>query len=493
MNNKLIAAALCAGVSLVALPASADQVSDLSALHAQMLQMQKDYAARMAALEKRLAKAEAEARAAKQSASAASTTAKSAVATAKATAVKLAAVPPLPATTPASAPATVLTEVASQVPTTDQTAAMVEPPAAPMPTTPPSSLNTFNPGIAAVLNGFYFAASRDPATGRIAGIASGNDISLQPRGFSIGESEVSFTANIDPFMSGFLDISFQNDNTPAVEEAYILSKDLPYGLTLKGGRFLSAIGYINERHAHDWLFSDAPLPYRAFLNNQYGDDGLQVRWLAPTDQFLEFGAEVFRGDSYPAAGSRNAGAGTFTAFVNTGNDINDSSSWLAKASYLHSEARNRDSNGHLFSGSTQLGVLSGVYKWAPGGNPTVSNLTMTTELFLDRQAGFYDGVRLSQDRWGGYIQGMYQFMPRWSVGLRYAQLSTAPVPIALNASDLDDLGHASRASTAMLEFDTSEFGRFRASYTHDEAGFKPIDEVLLQYTVIYGPHGAHRY
>ena len=45
----------------------------------------------------------------------------------------------------------------------------------------------------------------------------------------------------------------------------------------------------------------------------------------------------------------------------------------------------------------------------------------------------------------------------------------------------------------MLEFDTSEFGRFRASYTHDEAGFKPIDEVLLQYTVIYGPHGAHRY
>jgi hypothetical protein len=370
---------------------------------------------------------------------------------------------------------------------------MFEPPAATAPATPPSSLNAFNPGIAAVLNGFYFAASRDPATARIAGIAPGGDISLQPRGFSIGESEVSLTANIDPFMSGFLDISFQNDNTPAVEEAYILSKDLPYGLTVKGGRFLSSVGYINERHAHDWLFSDAPLPYRAFLNNQYGDDGLQVRWLAPTDQFLEFGAEVFRGDAYPAAGSRNAGAGTFTAFVNTGNDINDSSSWLAKASYLHSEARNRDNNGHLFNGSTDLGIFSGVYKWSPGGNPTVKNLTLTTELFLDRQAGFYDGLRVDQDRWGGYIQGLYQFMPRWSVGLRYAGLSTAGVPLALAGSDLDDMGHVSSASTAMLEFDTSEFGRFRASYTHDDAGFKPIDEVLLQYTVIYGPHGAHRY
>jgi hypothetical protein len=492
MTHRLILAAVCLGFVLPTV-ARADQVSDLAALHAQMVQMQKDYAARMAALEKRLAKAEAEAKAAKQSASVASTTANSAAATAKATAVKLAAVPPLQAPAPA-APATVIAAAPASVPMQDQSAAtMFEPPAAAAATNPPSSLNAFNPGIAAVLNGFYFAASRDPSMARIAGIAPGSDIGLQPRGFSIGESEVSLTANIDPFMSGFLDVSFQNDNTPAVEEAYILSKDLPYGFTLKGGRFLSGVGYINERHAHDWLFSDAPLPYRAFLNNQYGDDGLQVRWLAPTDQFLEFGAEVFRGESYPAAGSRNSGTGTFTAFVNTGNDINDSSSWLAKASYLHSDAMNRDSNGHLFSGIAQLGILSGVYKWAPGGNPTVKNLALTSELFFDRQSGFYDGVRLSQDRWGGYVQGFYQFMPRWSAGLRYAQLSTASVPLALTASELDDMGHASRATTAMLEFDSSEFGRFRASYTHDEAGFKPIDELVLQYTVIYGPHGAHRY
>ena len=177
--------------------------------------------------------------------------------------------------------------------------------------------------------------------------------------------------------------------TIAAAMARIIPTDDTPGATEAGcidflDRYLSGIGYINERHAHDWLFSDAPLPYRAFLNNQYGDDGLQVRWLAPTDQFLEFGAEVFRGDAYPAAGSRNSGTGTFTAFVNTGNDINDSSSWLAKASYLHSDAMNRDSNGHLFNGITQLGILSGVYKWAPGGNPTVKNLTLTSELFLDR-------------------------------------------------------------------------------------------------------------
>jgi hypothetical protein len=45
----------------------------------------------------------------------------------------------------------------------------------------------------------------------------------------------------------------------------------------------------------------------------------------------------------------------------------------------------------------------------------------------------------------------------------------------------------------LLEYDTSEFGRFRMQYTHDESDIKPDDEILFQYTVIYGPHGAHRY
>ena len=495
MTQKIIAASLCAGL-LLPVAARADQVSDLSALRAQMLQMQKDYAARMAALEKRLVKAEGEAAAARKTASAASTTAKTAAVSAAKSEAKLAAVPPAAplATVAAAAPLPAPAE-----PPADLALASLEPPPAP-PAPTATSNNSFNPGIAAVLNGFYRVATPNRGNTRIAGIQGGDDITRPPRGFSIGESEVSFTANIDPFMSGFLDISFNNANQPSVEEAYILSKDLPWGLTAKAGRFLSGIGYINERHSHDWLFSDAPLPYRAFLNNQYGDDGLQVRWLAPTEQFLEFGAEVFRGDAYPAAGARNVGAGTYTAFVHTGNDINDSSSWLAAASYLHSDASQRlnSADGSQFSGTTDLGIMSAVYKWAPGGNPTVRNLSLTSEVFFDRQAGVFNPnaaslVRVNQGRWGGYVQGDYQFMPRWSVGLRYAALGTSPVPVPLGGSDLDDLGHTGNDTTAMLEFDSSEFGRFRASYSHDEAGFKPIDELLLQYTVIYGPHGAHRY
>jgi hypothetical protein len=444
-------------------PALADEAGDLKAIKAQIAQMQRDYDGRIRSLEKRLAKAEG----ALQVARAQAPPAEKPVVVAD-------TAPPPPA------------EDTAPLPVPD------EPP--PPPAAPPTSNNAFNPGIAAVLNGFYVASSRDTQKQTIRGIQAGDESGLPLRGFSLGESEVSLTANIDPYMSGFLDFSMQDDNSLSVEEAYILSKDLPYGLTVKAGRFLSGIGYLNERHAHDWTFSDAALPYRAFLNSQYGDDGLQVRWLAPTDQFLEFGAEVFRGDAYPAAGASHGGQGTVTAFVHTGNDINDASSYLAALSYLHSRAENRtDDDGHSFTGNDDLGIASLVYKWAPGGNPTVNNLTLSSELFYGREAGAFDAVPFSQDRFGWYAQGVYQFMPRWSFGLRYAALSTsAPGPM-LTGSPLDDFGHSPRAETALLEFDTSEFGRFRMQYTHDESDLKPSDELLFQYTVIYGPHGAHRY
>jgi len=97
-----------------------------------------------------------------------------------------------------------------------------------------------------VLNGFYAASSHDHTGAGIAGFATGDEIDGPPRGFSLGESEVSFSANIDPFLAGFLDFSLNDDSEVDLEEAYIRTTGLPDGLTLKAGRFLSAIGYLNE-------------------------------------------------------------------------------------------------------------------------------------------------------------------------------------------------------------------------------------------------------
>ncbi|HEY0435699.1 MAG TPA: hypothetical protein VGC92_03615, partial [Phenylobacterium sp.] len=361
-----------------------------------------------------------------------------------------------------------------------------------------TSANAMNPGVSVVLNGNYVAASRDPGAQRIAGFPQGDDGRPLPRGFSLAESEVTLAANVDPFLTANLTFSFGGDNQPSVEEAYIQTTALPAGITLRAGRFFSAIGYLNERHAHNWSFIDMPLPYRAFLGNQYGDDGVQARWLVPAPFFVEVGGEAFRGDRFPGANNEKNRSGAQTLFVHTGSDINTSSSWLAALSYIHTQAHDRQMGDatlglDTFSGSSSLGIASLVYKWAPGGNPVNQNVVLSAEYFLGRETGRFDALPGSRDPRGWYAQGVYQFAPHWSAGLRYAALDKAEVPPGLGGTGFDPRGRSPQSVSGLLEYDSSEFGRFRMEYSHDRSDLRANDVVMFQYTVVYGPHGAHRY
>ena len=367
--------------------------------------------------------------------------------------------------------------------------------AATEPSTPTAmpSQNAMNPGVSVVLNGNYVARSADPALARIPGFPLSDGALPEQRGLSLGESEVTLGANVDPYLSAALTVSFDGAGAASVEEGYIQTSILPAGLTLKGGRFYSAIGYLNERHGHNWSFIDMPLPYRAFLGGQYGDDGVQVRWLAPTPFFLEAGAEVFRGDRFPGGGADKNRAATQSVFLHTGSDINDESSWLGALSYLRTAAKDRVLQGDSFTGTSGLSLASLVYKWAPGGNPTQRNLTLSGEYFLDSLNGDFNGKGTKVNRSGWYAQGVYQFTNRWSLGLRYGTLNgDRPTPLLFKSS-IDDQGREAKAITGLLEYDTSEFARFRLQFTHDDSDLRANDELRFQYTVVYGPHGAHRY
>jgi hypothetical protein len=477
----LLGAAVSAAVLAAAVPAQAAAepapAADLTSLQQQLNALRAEYDAKISALETRLKTAEDEAAAARAAVGAGAAP----VVTADAA----------PVTTPEAEPATEVAEAeppagSSEVIIADDT---------PAPVSALASANLSNPGISVVLNGNYVAASRDPDLALIPGYPLGDEALLPRRGFSLGESEVTLAANVDPFLSASLTASFSGDNELSIEEAWIQSSSLPAGFTLKAGRFFSGIGYLNERHAHNWSFIDMPLPYRAFLGTQYGDDGVQMRWLAPTPIFLELGGELFAGDSFPAAGGSANGAGAQTAFVHTGADINDSSSWLAALSYVHTNARDRETGpgADIYTGEDSIGIASLVYKWAPGGNLAERNLTLSGELFLDRSNGMFDGAPYARSESGWYVQGVYQFRKGWSAGLRYAGLSQASAPPGLAGSTLDGLDHSPYALSGLIEYDSSEFGRFRLQYTRDMSDLKPNDLLMLQYTVVYGPHGAHRY
>jgi len=141
-------------------------------------------------------------------------------------------------------------------------------------------------------------------------------------------------------MHGWATISLA-DGVASVEEAFVNTLALPAGFAVKLGRFKSDIGYQNHIHAHAWEFIDAPLVYRALLANQLQDDGVQVRWVAPTDLLLEFGSEALRGDAFPAGGADRSGINTWTGFVHLGGDAGEGGSWRVGVSHVHADADQR--------------------------------------------------------------------------------------------------------------------------------------------------------
>lgn len=449
MPGLLLLTVSCAAILFGTGAAFAGDTEDLAAIRQEIELMRQDYDAKIKALEDRLKKAEA-----------------SAIAVAPSS----------------SAPV--------------QTVAVARPPAAVTPAPvqrAPVTASAYNPGISAVLTGSFATFEHDPDLARVPGYVLGEEAGLEPEGFSLGESEIAMVANVDHKVSGTLIFALDGEGEAGVEEAYIQTTSLPGGFTAKAGKMFSGIGYLNERHAHNWDFIDQPLPYRVFLGNQYGDAGVQVRWLAPLDRYLEFGGEWFSGDSFPAGGGANDGTGTIAGFVQTGGDIGFSSSWLAKISYLHAKADSRDTDGDIFTGTDNLGIVSVVYKWAPDGNPTNRNLIVNGEYFFGNETGDFNGVAIDMDRHGWYGQAVYQFRPNWRFGARYARIGTDAPPIALLGSSIDDLGRSPDAISALLEYDTSEFSRFRLMYTYDNADIRSNNELIARYTVIFGPHGAHRF
>ena len=359
--------------------------------------------------------------------------------------------------------------------------------------------NAFNPQISAVLNGGFTHFQDDPAgRARIPGLVSAPESSLGRRGFTIAESELQFKASVDQALAGQLTLAISETNEVEVEEAFIESLALPWNLTARGGRFLSGIGYLNQKPAHDWEFIDAPLPYVAFLGNQYRDDGVQLRWLAPTDFFLEFGGELFRGASFPAANPSHE-RGAYSAFVHFGDDISTGGSWQGGLSYLRTEARGRDlgssddDGNEVFRGFSNIGIASLVYKWAPDGNPAERNLKLSGEYFYQRESGSFDSTPADRDNDGWYLQGVYQFIPQWKMGLRYDRLhADETIAPGLAGTALDSRGGTPQRASALLEYDTSEFGRLRLQYSRDDSLVgEPNNIVRLQYTVILGPHSAH--
>ena len=359
--------------------------------------------------------------------------------------------------------------------------------------------NEFNPSIGVILQGKYNSYSESES--EFAGFAVGEEGERGPEGFTLDETELNFSANIDDKFRGSSTIAIvEEDGTEIeLEEAYIETIGLPVGI--KAGRFFASLGYLNEQHTHADDFSDRPLPYRVYLNNQYNDDGVQTSWIAPTNFYTELGAGLYRGADFPGGGEGDNDIGAWSLFGRIGGDVGDNSAWRFGLSTLQIEDQSRSSNEDIleFTGDSKIYIVDGKYVWAPNGNNRSRELILQSEFFYVDEDGTYDDtdvgtglVNYDEDSSGWYAQSVYKLNPKWRIGARYSQLNPADVPDELVGSALDDDSHDPYNVSLMADWTNSEFSRIRLQYNHEElSDGNDDDQLTLQYIMSLGAHSAH--
>jgi hypothetical protein len=259
------------------------------------------------------------------------------------------------------------------------TAPRVLPAAAPAPAPTPArrggfdaltSGTAFNPQISVILDGNYYQDDTDDGNGAaLVGEAfqpsggghshdheghahadGGHAHAVAEPGFNLRSAEFYFSATVDPYFDAATYVTVSGDGDVTLEEAFFQTRSLPYGLRVKGGKFLSDFGYINQQHPHQWDFVDQNLPYLNLLGfHGIQDTGVQLTWLPELPVYTLFGVEALQGDQeiFGATlgedvqtalnlGDSDDGPRLFTAFAKVSPEIGRNHALQFGVSYAHS-------------------------------------------------------------------------------------------------------------------------------------------------------------
>ncbi|MFV8835347.1 zinc-regulated TonB-dependent outer membrane receptor [Aquisalimonas sp. APHAB1-3] len=346
----------------------------------------------------------------------------------------------------------------------------------------------FNPSISVILDGVYtntFSGEVDDPGGFEGGHSHGHghDHGGGGDGFQLRETEFAFEASVDPYFDAFAMLVVEGTDTVDLEEAYFTTSSLPWGLQIKGGRFLSDIGYINNQHPHEWDFVDRPLvSEHLFGHHGIQETGVQLNWLLPTRTYLKGGVEVLQGDTSGVANYVGHDRAEFDEYFVDGNDelnrvrerqdlpFEDASGprlftgflkWGPDLGYDHA-AQFGISGGYArafqrseehgtprvqtWDGDAWFAGLDAVYKYDAAGYLGHGDLTIQGEYFYREQDLDFEVFKFADDQGGGpddwtwesaesadvryrqdgaYLQAVYGIAPRWRTGVRAEALGIA--------------------------------------------------------------------
>ena len=324
-------------------------------------------------------------------------------------------------------------------------------------------------------------------------------------GFSVQNVELSIGGAVDPYLDGQANLVFlinrNGETVVELEEAFLSTRALSYGLQVKAGQYFTEFGRQNAQHPHTWAFVDQPV----VLSRFFGADGLRGQgarfaWLTP----LPWYSEIY-------LGTQNANGETATSFLSTpgatvGGHTLISRGGARKPSDLLWSARWLNGGDLSDTVSANLGVSAlhgpnasanytdtGIYgvdlylKWRPLVNQRGFPFIAWQTEWLTRN--YETPGSLLKDH-GGYTQTLWGFTPRWVAGLRLEYAD------AKGDDGTDPLRDRRKRYSPNLSFYPTEFSKIRLQYNRDwteHLAGNSANSVWLQYEINLGAHGAHKF
>jgi len=370
-------------------------------------------------------------------------------------------------------------------------------------------------------------------------------------GFNFNYAELAIGASVDNYfdMKGIFHIT---EDDIEVEEAFVTTRALPYHLQLKLGKFKSDFGYLNNKHHHSYDFYELPLVYNAILGDHgLTEQGFQLQYVVPAAQYVMVGIEAFKGENERSFGNEGFTLGgdehdhdeheedhddhdeheehddhdeheeegheeghmttiddtdfpsLWIAYVKTSFDIGNGT-LLAGLSMAQGDARinhlEDEEGAHAYYGENTLYGVDLTYKYYMAADNAITWQSEYIYREMDgtvySESAEWQGVSMKKEQAGFYTQLIYQADKNYRAGLRYSAINQNDVTVNGNAKTQPDDMYV---TSAMLEYNPSEFSRIRLQYNHnsslyDEEGHKNNkNEIVLQFNYAIGAHGAHAF
>ena len=328
--------------------------------------------------------------------------------------------------------------------------------------------------------------------------------------FGVREIEVAIQAAVDPYFRGDVFLGLNDVEKVAIEQAYLTTTALPYGLEVRLGRFLMPVGKENTTHRHDLHTIEYPYVIQSF----FGAEGLTGTGVYASRIFSPFGfyqeLQLTAVDRFgeapegltidPPVNRKLSGLG-YSARLRNYWDLTQAANIELGASAITGRrervlacdvANPVNFTGCLGAAARQtVAGLDLTYRWRPLQQGLYKSFMLQAEVMRQINGDPRLGPEIptgfvpapSRDYDGAYVFGRYQLSQRLFVGSRYDDLQ-------------DPLASGSRlqAGSGYLEFWPSEFSKLVAGYEHR---FNPaavgddVDRIILQASFAVGPHKPH--